>query len=424
MNIITKLFHPYNQTVRSFFLSSLCFNTAMGIFIVMYPFFVRELGYGDQVNGSIIAFQAAATAIALLPAGIIGDRFGRKNMLLIGASMLAVSFFIRSVGSAEWVLVAGAGVTGFFFAFLQVSAIPLLAEHSKEKQRVKLFSLHAALMMAANVFGHLFGGMMTDSLFAWTSLTMLQSIQVTLFSACLVAVVACFPLFKVRESQKINSVQKLASASSYIPKKREWKLIGLFAFSSLLIGFGSGLVIPYLNLYFNDRFHLNYSTIGLVLSLGQAMTVFAMLIGPKVVDRVGEVRAVFLLQMGSIPFLLMTAFTNVIWFAIIGFLFRQALMNAGNPIQAALVMRLIHPQMRGTANSVTQMVFQLGWALMGPVSMGIVALYGAYKGYAIVFCITAALYVIGSIYFLLVFQKKVAEHEQLNTLDTKKQLDL
>ncbi|GAF14438.1 hypothetical protein JCM19045_3753 [Bacillus sp. JCM 19045] len=405
----TKLLRPvsgYSRTIRYFFLSSMAFNCAMGIFMVMYPFYVRELGFSDALNGNIIAIQAGATAIALLPAGLLGDKYGRKQMILIGAAMLAVSFFIRAIGISEWILLLGAGLTGFFFAFLQVSAIPLLAEHSKDKQRVKLFALHAAIMMAANVIGHLFSGLMADALHQFTSLTMLDAVRVTLLLAFLLALLSFIPLLQVKETVQTKKVQKVAQGLNHRPRKQEWKLICLFAGSSLMIGFGSGLVIPYLNLYFNDRFDLSYSAIGLVLSLGQAMTVFAMLIGPRVVDRFGEVKAVFILQMGSIPFLLLTAFTNVLWFAIIGFLFRQALMNAGNPIQAALVMKLIHPNMRGTANSVTQMVFQLGWALMGPVSMSIVALYGAYTGYAVVFCITAFLYIAGSVFFLLVFRNR------------------
>lgn len=397
----------YSRTIRYFFLSSIAFNCAMGIFMVMYPFYVRELGYSDTLNGSIIAIQAGATAIALLPVGLLGDKYGRKHIILIGAAMLALSFFIRAIGSSEWVLLLGAGLTGFFFAFIQVSAIPLLAEHSKEKQRVKLFSLHAAIMMAANVIGHLFSGFIADTLHHLTALSMLDSVRVTLLLAFILALLSFFPLLQVKEKVKVNKVDKVAQVLDHSPRKQEWKLIALFATSSLMIGFGSGLVIPYLNLYFNDRFELSYSAIGIVLSLGQAMTVFAMLIGPRVVNRFGEVRAVFILQMGSIPFLLLTAFTNVLWFAIIGFLFRQALMNAGNPIQAALVMKLIHPKMRGTANSVTQMVFQLGWALMGPISMSIVAIYGAYTGYAVVFCITAVLYITGSVFFLLVFRNKV-----------------
>jgi len=50
------------------------------------------------------------------------------------------------------------------------------------------------------------------------------------------------------------------------------------------------------------------------------------------------------------------------------------------------------------------MVFSLGWAVMGPVSTGIVMIYGAYYGYAIVFSITGALYVVASVYFFLIFR--------------------
>ena len=82
----------------------------------------------------------------------------------------------------------------------------------------------------------------------------------------------------------------------------------------------------------------------------------------------------------------------------------QALMNVGNPIQMSLMMRSVDDSMKGLANSVGQMEFSLGWAVMGPVSTGIVMMYGAYYGYAIVFSITAALYVVASCYFFFVFR--------------------
>src|SRR5690606_21722737 len=103
-------------------------------------------------------------------------------------------------------------------------------------------------------------------------------------------------------------------------------------------------------------------------------------------------------------FLLLTAYTQNLWLAAIGFLFRQALMNAGNPIQMSLMMSKVDDSVKGLANSVNQMVFNLGWALMGPVSTGIVIQYGSYWGYATVFTITAILYFIGSLYFYIVFR--------------------
>lgn len=174
--------------------------------------------------------------------------------------------------------------------------------------------------------------------------------------------------------------------------------------AQLIIGTGSGLVIPYLNLYFADRFDASTSVIGLIIALGQAATAVAMFIGPLVVKRIGEVRAVVTLQLLSLPFLLLTAFTTSILLASIGFLFRQALMNAGNPIQSSLMMSKVDDSVKGLANSVNQMVFQLGWAFMGPISTGIVLQYGSYWGYANVFTITAGLYLVGSLYFFIVFR--------------------
>ena len=144
--------------------------------------------------------------------------------------------------------------------------------------------------------------------------------------------------------------------------------------------------------------------IGLIIALGQAATALAMFIGPLVVKRLGEVRAVVTLQLLSLPFLLLTAYTTNLWIASIGFLFRQALMNAGNPIQSSLMMSKVDDSVKGLANSVNQMVFQLGWAFMGPISTGIVLKHGAYWGYAQVFTITSVIYLIGSLYFYIVFR--------------------
>ncbi|MEK4566131.1 MFS transporter [Alkalihalobacillus sp. FSL R5-0424] len=398
----------YNLNIRLFLLASFMLNVGMGIFMVIYNYYIRELGYADDVNGRVIAMQATATAIALLPVGLLSDRLGRKRLILIGSVVVAASLVLRSVGVAEDLLILGAFITGFFMAFVQVTSIPLLAENSKESERVHLFSLNAAMMMAANVIGNLFGGVLTDSLHTWFGISMLESVRITLLIGVTIVCIGLLPLIKIKEKRKVASFSagRLSGFKQLARKKESLKLIVLFALASLLIGFGSGLVIPYLNLYFTDRFDVSYSLVGIILALGQGMTAVAMMIGPSVVKRFGEVKAVVLLQIGSLPFLLLSAYTEILWLAVIGFLFRQALMNAGNPIHSALMMRLVDPSMRGLANSLGQMVFQLGWAIMGPVSMGIVLMYGSYTGYAIVFTITACLYLIGSVYFYFVFGRK------------------
>lgn len=378
----------------------------MGIFMIIYNYYIRELGFDEQVNGKVIAMTATAQAIMLLPAGILSDRYGRKKIILIGVILSAATFLSRSIFVDQSLLLFTAFLAGLFTAFIQVSTIPLLAENSNEKQRVHLFSFNFAMMMIANVVGNILGGSLSDLFQSLFSLDPVTSIRITLLIGSTLFFAALIPMFKIKEKQKTAKEKK--ERKSYIQliktNKKGVKIIFLFAVAQIIIGFGSGLVIPYLNLYFTDRFEISNSMVGIILSLGQGMTAVAMLIGPLVVNRFGEVRAVVILQLMSIPFLLLTAYTENLTLAVLGFLFRQALMNAGNPIQMSLMMRSVDDSMKGLANSVGQMVFSLGWAVMGPVSTGIVMLYGSYYGYAIVFSITGGLYVIASTYFYFVFR--------------------
>ncbi|MFJ7728260.1 MFS transporter [Neobacillus sp. NPDC097160] len=393
-------FKTYNRNIKLSFMANIFTQIGLGIFMVIYNFYIRKLGYTEAVNGQVIAMTSLATAIILVPAGLISDRFGRKKIFFYGILVSGAVLLLRGIFSTQGVLISLAFTSGLTMAFLQVSGIPWLAENSTAEQRVNLFSLHFAFMTAANVVGNLLGGMLTD-LFSFFA-SDINSIRYTLIIGAVIYLFGIIPTTKFNELPKPKPTVKKASALAW--KNDGMKLIVLFAIAQLLIGFGAGLVIPYLNLYFADRFSASTTSIGLIISLGQAATALAMFIGPQVVKKVGDVKAVVYLQLASLPFLLLTAYTEHLWLAALGFLFRQALMNAGNPIQMSLMMSKVNDSMKGLANSVNQMVFNLGWAFMGPVSTGIVVKYGSYWGYAYVFTITATLYLVGSVYFFLVFK--------------------
>jgi MFS family permease len=394
-------FQVFNRNIKLSFMMNIFTQVGMGIFMVIYNFYIRDLGFTEAVNGQVIAMGSLATAIILVPAGLISDRFGRKKVIFFGIILSSAILLFRSIIFQQHLLVTMAFLGGLTIAFFQVSSVPWLAENSAPEQRVNLFSMHFALMTAANVVGSLLGGILTDLFSLFVS--DLNSIRITLIIGTFIFSIGALPATKFQENPK--TLKKNTDKDSKWNWKSEGiKIVVLFAFANLLIGFGSGLVIPYLNLYFADRFKASTSSIGIIISLGQAATALAMFIGPLFVKKVGEVKAVVILQLFSLPFLLLTAYTEHFFLAIIGFLFRQALMNAGNPIQTSLMMSKVDDSMKGLANSINQMIFNLGWALMGPVSTGIVVEYGSYWGYAYVFSITATLYLIGSIYFFTVFK--------------------
>ncbi|MGW8956267.1 hypothetical protein [Paenibacillus sp. NPDC055715] len=51
------------------------------------------------------------------------------------------------------------------------------------------------------------------------------------------------------------------------------RVIGQFVLAQFFLRLGSGLVIPYLNLYFTNRFSVSLSAMSLLIALGQLITI-------------------------------------------------------------------------------------------------------------------------------------------------------
>lgn len=412
-----KSLRSFNRNIRLFIVANVLIQIGMGVFSVMYNLYIRELGLPEAVNGSVISVTSLATAIMLVPAGIISDKFGRKWILITGTLLTAIMLLGRSLVVAEQPMLILGFLTGIVWALTQVSGVPFLAENSKSSERMQLFSIHFALVTVANVIGSLLGGVIAD-IALWLGAGAVSSIQISLIVGVAIFIAGLLPLFSLKSTMKI---EELEDASKELAEevqteanfRANFKVIVLFGVANLLIGTGAGLVIPYLNLYFANRFNASNSYVGLILALGSAMTVVAMLIGPRLVNRVGKVRALVIFQIASIPFLFLTAFTSSLLFASIGFLLRQALMNAGNPIQSAIAMDVVHDKYKGLANSVNQMVFNLGWAAMGMPAAWLVTTFGSYWGYAYAFSITGCLYLIASTYFYIVFGRRYTKAKRL-----------
>lgn len=402
-------FLSFNRNIKLFMLANVLIQIGMGVFMVMYNLYIKELGMPETINGKVISMTALASAIMLIPAGFLSDRFGRKWTIVGGAVLGALTLFYRSFAVAELPLVTAAFLTGLFMAFVQVSGIPFLAEHSKASERVHLFSVYFALMTLANVLGSLLGGVVSDALQWLLAMDAVHAIRWSLLFGSLLYAFGLIPLLRLNNQkppreEKVNTRIDIDAADASLSKNLT--AIFHFSFASLLIGLGSGLVVPYLNLYFSNRFEASNTYIGLILALGSAMTVVATLIGPLLVNKVGKVKAMLLFQLLSIPFLILTAYTTSLLLASLGFLLRQALMNAGNPIQSAIAMEVVHDKYKGLANSANQMVFNIGWAAMGPIAAGLVISFGSYWGYAYAFTITAALYCISAIYYYFIFGRR------------------
>ncbi|MGG4128166.1 MFS transporter [Paenibacillus illinoisensis] len=425
----------WSRNIQLFFLASILYQIGNGMFSVLYNLYIQGLGYNDTMNGQIVSIQSLATAIMFVPIGLGGDRFSRKRLLIAGALFSGIFLIGRSFDYSASGLIWFAVFSGLFAGVFQVLAIPFLAENVKKSQRLKMFSYYSSLVLASQVLGSLGGGVFADLLHT-LGIAKVTGLQTVLFIGGAATLAAFIPMLFVSDDKTpaqtvttsavpvvVASEDKNLSATeqpgNLQDKKNDSRLIGQFVITQLLIGFGSGLVVPYLNLYFTNRFSVSLSAMSLLISLGQIMTIVSMLIGPTLAAKVGSVRAVVIFQVFSLPFLLLTGFTNVLFIASVSFLFRQALMNAANPIQSAILVDRVSDKRRGIANSLMQTAFMIGWATMGPVQSYLVTTYGTYWGYAITFSITGGLYVISSLMYYMMFKEpKPSARVQLNESST------
>lgn len=411
-------FQGFNRNVRLFFISSILRQVGFGAYMVLYNLYIQELGYPPTMNGNIISWNSLAMAISIVPAGILSDRWGRKKVMVTGLFFTIISLVIGSAAqSSTWLLVAFC-LIGFFSAFIQAAGLPFLAENSESDQRIQLFSLYSAFTTLAPMIGQLGSGFGSDLLHYTFHFSNLISLRTTLLIGTSIVAFSFLPVLLLREQKRTTSPSSSTSTSTHSPSKPsmiqrsadflhslryDHKEQTSFLLKRLLldlsIGTGAGLVVPYLNLYFHDRFHTSHSLIGIIISSAGVVTAFAMMASPWMVKRWGQSKAIVIAQLSSIPFLLITGLTSYFTLAFVAFLIRQALMNTANPIISTMLMERMSDRFKGLANSAGQMMFSIGWAITGPFSTQLVTTYGSYWGYAFNFMITAGIYLSASLFF-------------------------
>jgi MFS family permease len=163
------------------------------------------------------------------------------------------------------------------------------------------------------------------------------------------------------------------------------------AMPNFLIGVGAAILIPYMNVFFKDRFDISDSLLGLLFSLSSLFIGVGSVIGPALSTRLGgKIRTVAFTQLSSVVFMLMIGFVPSLWIAGFSFLMRAALMNMSAPLYSAFCMEKTPAHQQGMASSVLNVAWLIGWAV-GPYISGVVQ---QRYGFSPLFIATTILYLI------------------------------
>jgi MFS family permease len=306
--------------------------------------YLSLLGLRPGEIGLVFAGVIASTTLQALTLGALGDRKGYKKALLIGEGFAVVGSLLLSLTS--WVplvvtalIVAGIGGTagGARGVYSPGLTALVMSNWGEERERVKRIGLLTSVSSISAV-----GGSLMLSLKSFLPLKGVEAYRL-LFAVAFVLLLTSFTsLLFVKERPRPRKTTAFMRESSlrYVAK--------VIAVNSLG-GFGLGLAIPLLPLWFSLRFHLSSFQIGLVFtgnyvatSLGSLFAIKSPFEALRVASVTRLLNGVFLMAMALSPLPLLASALYVARGFNAGF---------GAPNRTAVNVRGIHEEDYGTASS-------------------------------------------------------------------------
>jgi len=141
------------------------------------------------------------------------------------------------------------------------------------------------------------------------------------------------------------------------------------------------------------QFDLRISSLGFYMSLMPLSMAAGGLIGPWLVTRKGQVRAMIILQSLSIPFLATMGFSGLILPTVTAAFIRTMLMNASSPVYSVFMLSHFKKELHPLASAVYTSFWSLLWAFGAKLS-GVLQMDFGFK---MSFLITIVCYSLGTI---------------------------
>ncbi|RKX29117.1 MAG: hypothetical protein DRP47_02515 [Candidatus Zixiibacteriota bacterium] len=387
----------FSRNIRLYLIGSFLMGINFQVFQLLLNLYLKELGFPESEIGLVGSARAVGMTTIAIPAAILLSRIRLKPILIVSITLFAI-LSVGVVTSDMLELIIGFAIlSGMAFSFYRVAGGPFFMRNSGKKERTHVFSFSFGVMILAGMVGSLGAGNLAAFL-GEQSGDILLGYRYTLYSGILISLLALVP-FMLIKSAKPSPEERSLSLS-----REQFKLRGGFYFKigfvNFLVGMGAGLVIPFLNLYFQDRFNQPANSIGMFYFLVQCAMLVGSLSGPILARRFGLVRTIVITQLASIPFLLILSYTYVLPLAVSAFVIRGGLMNLGGPIVVNLGMELSDKKEQGLVNALIMVAWTSSWMVSSAVGGTLIEQYG----YTFTMNITIILYVVSSLIFYLFFR--------------------
>jgi predicted MFS family arabinose efflux permease len=370
---------------------------AEGIGLLYLNFYFRALRLDDAAIGVLNAAPAIGLALAALPTFAFADRFPRKYVLLFGGSITVAASLGVIASSAFPALFLFATLAGAGAVMTDAAGLALLAEATDDRTRARTFGISFASVSFAGFIANVAGGSLAPPLAA--SLGRAEHdplvLRVLLALAAVIGASSAIPVVLLRSRER----------PPHVPAPRQWRVLARFIVINVLFGFGAGNFLPFLNLFFADRYGLDFVAVGGALGLISIAGGLGALAHTRAAGRIGSEPALITIWSASLPFALLGAFAPTAVVAVTTLVARGVLMTAAQPTLDAYTMSSLRAQERAGAQAVLNTTWTIARGV-GALASGAVRGALGPAGYSVNIVTLVASYAFAIAFFALAFRRR------------------
>ena len=198
---------PVIHRRRWFLLGIMCLSLVMVVMSVAglnvaLPSMQIDLEASNSALQWIVDSYALVFAALLLPAGALGDRFGRKLALMVGLVIFATGSLISGLGTGAGQVIAGRVVTGLGAAFVMPATLSLLTTIFPPHERRKAIAMWAGFAGAGGALGPIVSGALLEH-YWWGSAVL---VNLPIVAGVLVAVWVFSPTSRDPEATPLDPI--------------------------------------------------------------------------------------------------------------------------------------------------------------------------------------------------------------------------
>ena len=316
------------------FVSAFTRAVATGVAGVALAFHFARLHFDERLMGGMLSGGFAGAALAAMVATFLGDRLGRRALLVALSLIGAAGAAVAATGTSAW----GVGAAIFLGMIndrsrgaSQILETAILPSTASDAERTRVFAWYNVLQD---------GGMAIGALLALLGMWGYAALMV-------VTGLLCLGLSRGAESQKQGAITIAPESKQVL-----WRISLLFAMDSFAGGF---LVKTLIVSYFITRFHATQETMSILYAITGVANAMSHFGAAWLAKRIGLVNTMVFTHIPSSLLLMTVPWAPTFWIAAVLFVIREGLVEMDVPTRQSYVVAVVRPEERTFASGITQL---------------------------------------------------------------------